>query len=154
MAGCRNPRSSPSSGPTAAGKSDLAVDLALALGGEVVNGDSMQVYRGMDIGTAKLTPDERRGVPHHLLDRLDVTEPATVAEFQGWARAAIDDCRRAASSRSWPAGRRCTCAPCSTTSSSPGPMPAYGRGSRPSWPSSAPPRCTTGSPRSTRPPPR
>jgi len=80
-------------GPTAAGKSDLAVDLALAVGGEVVNGDSMQVYRGMDIGTAKLTPDERRGVPHHLLDRLDVTEPATVAEFQGWARAAIDDCR-------------------------------------------------------------
>jgi tRNA dimethylallyltransferase len=81
-------------GPTAAGKSDLAVDLALAVGGEVVNGDSMQVYRGMDIGTAKLTPDERRGVPHHLLDRLDVTEPATVAEFQGWARAAIDDCRK------------------------------------------------------------
>jgi tRNA dimethylallyltransferase len=69
------------------------VDLALAVGGEVVNGDSVQVYRGMDIGTAKLTPDERRGVPHHLLDRLDVTEPATVAEFQGWARAAIDDCR-------------------------------------------------------------
>ncbi len=80
-------------GPTAAGKSDLAVDLALALGGEVVNGDSMQVYRGMDIGTAKLTPEERRGVPHHLLDRLDVTEPATVAEFQGWARTAIDECR-------------------------------------------------------------
>jgi tRNA dimethylallyltransferase len=80
-------------GPTAAGKSDLAVDLALAVGGEVVNGDSMQVYRGMDVGTAKLTPDERHGVPHHLLDRLDVTEPATVAEFQGWARAAIDDCR-------------------------------------------------------------
>ena len=53
----------------------------------------MQVYRGMDIGTAKLTPDERRGVPHHLLDLLDVAEPATVAEFQGWARAAIDDCR-------------------------------------------------------------
>ena len=59
-------------GPTAAGKSDLAVDLALAVGGEVVNGDSMQVYRGMDIGTAKLTLDERRGVPHHLLDLLDV----------------------------------------------------------------------------------
>ncbi len=80
-------------GPTAAGKSDLAVDLALVLGGEVVNGDSMQVYRGMDIGTAKLTPAERRGVRHHLLDRLDVTEPATVAEFQGWARAAIEECR-------------------------------------------------------------
>ncbi|MFY9916575.1 MAG: tRNA (adenosine(37)-N6)-dimethylallyltransferase MiaA [Nocardioidaceae bacterium] len=80
-------------GPTAAGKSDLAVDLALELGGEVVNGDSMQLYRGMDIGTAKLTPAERRGVPHHLLDRLDVAEPATVAEFQGWARRAIEDSR-------------------------------------------------------------
>jgi tRNA dimethylallyltransferase len=80
-------------GPTAAGKSDLAVELALALGGEVVNGDSMQVYVGMDVGTAKLPPSKRRGVPHHVLDVLEVTEPATVAEFQGWARAAIDDCR-------------------------------------------------------------
>ncbi|MDQ4084415.1 MAG: tRNA (adenosine(37)-N6)-dimethylallyltransferase MiaA [Actinomycetota bacterium] len=80
-------------GPTAAGKSDLAVDLAEHLGGEVVNGDSMQVYRGMDIGTAKLSPAQRRGVPHHLLDVLDVTEPATVAQFQRWAREAIDDCR-------------------------------------------------------------
>ncbi len=80
-------------GPTAAGKSDLAVDLAQHLGGEVVNGDSMQIYRGMDIGTAKLTASQRRGVPHHLLDVLDVTEPATVAQFQRWARAAIDDCR-------------------------------------------------------------
>jgi tRNA dimethylallyltransferase len=79
-------------GPTAAGKSDLAVELAMALGGEVVNADSMQLYRGMDVGTAKLTIAERRGVPHHLLDVLDVTEPATVAEFQQWARAAIDDC--------------------------------------------------------------
>ena len=57
-------------GPTAAGKSELALDLALALGGEVVNADSMQLYRGMDIGTAKLPPEERRGVPHHLLDVL------------------------------------------------------------------------------------
>jgi tRNA dimethylallyltransferase len=80
-------------GPTAAGKSDLAVDLAEHLGGEVVNGDSMQIYRGMDIGTAKLTASQRRGIPHHLLDVLDVTEPATVAQFQRWARAAIDDCR-------------------------------------------------------------
>jgi tRNA dimethylallyltransferase len=80
-------------GPTAAGKSDLAVELALALGGEVVNGDAMQVYRGMDIGTAKLAPADRRGVPHHLLDLLDVGEPATVAEFQGLAREAIGDCR-------------------------------------------------------------
>jgi tRNA dimethylallyltransferase len=80
-------------GPTAAGKTDLSLDLAQALGGEVVNTDSMQVYRGMDVGTAKLPPDQRRGIPHHLLDVLDVTEPATVAEFQGWARRVVDDCR-------------------------------------------------------------
>jgi len=80
-------------GPTAAGKSELALDLAEALGGEIVNTDSMQVYRGMDIGTAKLPVTERRGVTHHLLDLLEVTEPATVAEFQGWARAVVDDCR-------------------------------------------------------------
>ncbi len=80
-------------GPTAAGKSDLAVEVALRLGGEVINGDSMQLYRGMDIGTAKLTVAERRGVPHHVLDVLDVTEPATVAVFQEAARAAIADCR-------------------------------------------------------------
>ncbi len=80
-------------GPTAAGKSGLAVELALALGGEIVSGDSMQIYRGMDIGTAKLSDGERRGVPHHLLDLLNVAEPVTVAEFQGWAREAISDCR-------------------------------------------------------------
>jgi tRNA dimethylallyltransferase len=80
-------------GATAAGKSELAVDLAIVTGGEVVNGDSMQLYRGMDIGTAKLPLAERRGVPHHLLDVLDVTEPATVAEFQQRARAALGECR-------------------------------------------------------------
>jgi tRNA dimethylallyltransferase len=80
-------------GATASGKSDLALDVAERLGGEIVNTDAMQVYRGMDIGTAKLPPAERRGIPHHLLDLLDVTEPATVAEFQRWARAAIADCR-------------------------------------------------------------
>jgi tRNA dimethylallyltransferase len=64
------------------------------MGGEVVNADAMQVYRGMDIGTAKITPVERRGVPHHLLDILDVTQTATAAEFQALARTAIDDCRR------------------------------------------------------------
>lgn len=77
-------------GPTAAGKSDLAVDLALRLGGECVNADSMQLYRGMDIGTAKLTEQERRGVPHHLLDVWDVTVTASVAEYQKLARAVID----------------------------------------------------------------
>ncbi len=81
-------------GPTAAGKSSLAVEMAYALGGEVVNGDSMQVYRGMDIGTAKLASAERRGVPHHVLDLLGVDEPSTVADFQAWARAAICECRR------------------------------------------------------------
>ncbi|MEA5454543.1 tRNA (adenosine(37)-N6)-dimethylallyltransferase MiaA [Sinomonas sp. JGH33] len=80
-------------GPTGTGKSDLAVELALALGGEVVNTDSMQFYRGMDIGTAKLTPEERRGVPHHLLDILDVREEASVSAFQTAARTAIADIR-------------------------------------------------------------
>lgn len=78
-------------GPTAAGKSALALALAHALGGEIVNADSMQVYRGMDIGTAKLTPPEREGVPHHVLDVWPVTEPASVAGYQRLARAAIDD---------------------------------------------------------------
>lgn len=78
-------------GPTAAGKSALSIALAHALGGEVVNADSMQLYRGMDIGTAKLTPDEREGVPHHVLDVWEVTEPASVAEYQELARAAVDD---------------------------------------------------------------
>ncbi|MEU2431841.1 tRNA (adenosine(37)-N6)-dimethylallyltransferase MiaA [Streptomyces sp. NPDC007861] len=77
-------------GPTAAGKSDLGVQLARQLGGEVVNADSMQLYRGMDIGTAKLTEDERGGIPHHLLDIWDVTETASVAEYQKLARAEID----------------------------------------------------------------
>ncbi|TDC73139.1 tRNA (adenosine(37)-N6)-dimethylallyltransferase MiaA, partial [Streptomyces hainanensis] len=77
-------------GPTAAGKSDLGVALAERLGGEVVNADSMQLYRGMDIGTAKLTVAERRGVPHHLLDVWDVTVAASVAEYQRMARATID----------------------------------------------------------------
>ncbi|AOT61415.1 MULTISPECIES: tRNA (adenosine(37)-N6)-dimethylallyltransferase MiaA [Streptomyces] len=77
-------------GPTAAGKSDLGVHLARELGGEVVNADSMQLYRGMDIGTAKLTREERGGVPHHLLDIWDVTQTASVAEYQRLARARID----------------------------------------------------------------
>ncbi|MDF4253049.1 tRNA (adenosine(37)-N6)-dimethylallyltransferase MiaA [Streptomyces sp. WMMB303] len=80
-------------GPTAAGKSDLGVFLARELGGEVVNADSMQLYRGMDIGTAKLTVQERQGVPHHLLDIWDVTVAASVAEYQRLARAEIDRLR-------------------------------------------------------------
>ena len=80
-------------GATASGKSDLALDLAEALGGEIVNTDAMAVYRGMDIGTAKQPPAERRGIEHHLLDLLEVTETLTVAEFQGRARAVIADLR-------------------------------------------------------------
>ena len=77
-------------GPTGSGKSDLAVNLALELDGEVINADAMQFYRGMDIGTAKITMDERRGVPHHLLDILDVTQEASVSDFQQRARETID----------------------------------------------------------------
>ncbi|WP_433227222.1 tRNA (adenosine(37)-N6)-dimethylallyltransferase MiaA [Microtetraspora malaysiensis] len=82
-------------GATAAGKSDLAVDLALRLGGDVINTDSMQLYRGMDVGTAKLTVSERRGVPHHLLDIWPVTRTASVAEYQGLVRPLIDRLRSA-----------------------------------------------------------
>ncbi|GAA1945742.1 tRNA (adenosine(37)-N6)-dimethylallyltransferase MiaA [Agromyces allii] len=83
-------------GATGTGKSDFALDLAEAFarvgrGSEVVNADAMQLYRGMDIGTAKLPLDERRGVPHHLLDVLDVTDEASVAAYQRDARASIDD---------------------------------------------------------------
>lgn len=78
-------------GPTGTGKSDLSLDIAERFNGEVVNTDSMQFYRGMDIGTAKLSVEERRGIPHHLLDIMDVTEEASVAEFQTAARETIDD---------------------------------------------------------------
>jgi len=78
-------------GPTGTGKSELALDLAERLDGEVINADSMQLYRGMDIGTAKLPPAERRGVPHHLLDVLEVTQTATVAAYQRDARALVQD---------------------------------------------------------------
>lgn len=80
-------------GPTGSGKSDLGVSLALALGGEVINADAMQFYRGMDIGTAKISMPERRGVPHHLLDIMDVTEEASVSRFQEQARALIAEIR-------------------------------------------------------------
>jgi len=80
-------------GPTAAGKSELSLTLARSLDGEVVNADSMQLYRGMDIGTAKLTIAQREGVPHHLLDIWPVTRTASVQEYQVLARQAIDDIR-------------------------------------------------------------
>lgn len=78
-------------GPTASGKSALGLALAHELGGEVVNVDSMQLYRGMDIGTAKLSPAEREGIPHHQLDVWDVTETASVARYQQAALRDIED---------------------------------------------------------------
>jgi len=81
-------------GPTAAGKSELALALALEIGGEIINADSMQLYAGMDIGTAKLPVARRQGVPHHLLDIWDVRQTASVAEYQRVAREAIADIQR------------------------------------------------------------
>ena len=80
-------------GPTASGKSALGVALAHELDGEVVNVDSMQLYRGMDIGTAKLTMEEREGIPHHQLDVWDVTETASVARYQSAAIAESESIR-------------------------------------------------------------
>ncbi len=78
-------------GATATGKSDLAVAIAKKLNAEIVNADSMQLYKGMDIGTAKLTNEERQGIPHHLLDIVDVTTDVTVAWYQELARKTIDE---------------------------------------------------------------
>ncbi|GAA1149931.1 tRNA (adenosine(37)-N6)-dimethylallyltransferase MiaA [Nesterenkonia lutea] len=80
-------------GPTASGKSSLGIDLAARLDGEIINADSMQLYRGMDLGTAKVTPAESKGVPHHLLDVLDVTAEASVAAFQDQARRIVAEIR-------------------------------------------------------------
>jgi len=78
-------------GATATGKSALAVQLAKEISAEIINADSMQLYRGMDIGTAKATIEERQGIPHHMMDLLEVTEDANVAWYQGNARAVISD---------------------------------------------------------------
>lgn len=78
-------------GPTAGGKTDLGVELALRLSGEVVTADAFQIYRGMDIGTAKPTPEERRGVPHHLIDIVDPPDSFTVHQWLAMANRAIDD---------------------------------------------------------------
>lgn len=78
-------------GATATGKSDLAVDLAREIGAEIINADSMQIYRGMDIGTAKLSVEERNGISHHLLDVLDVNQDATVAWYQELARKTVTE---------------------------------------------------------------
>jgi tRNA dimethylallyltransferase len=81
-------------GPTAAGKSDVALELAQLIGGEIVNADAFQVYRGMDIGTAKVPPAERRGIAHHLLDILEVTEELSVAQYQHDGRAVLGELAR------------------------------------------------------------
>src|SRR5690348_5651650 len=78
-------------GATATGKSALATELARVLDGEVVNADSMQLYQGMDIGTAKEPEAARQGIPHHLLDIWPVTQTANVADYAKLARAAIDE---------------------------------------------------------------
>ncbi|MBV9594460.1 MAG: tRNA (adenosine(37)-N6)-dimethylallyltransferase MiaA [Actinobacteria bacterium] len=78
-------------GPTATGKSELAIELAERLDAEIVNADSMQLYEGMDVGTAKVTPAQRRDVPHHLLDIWPITKSAAVAEYQSMARTEIGD---------------------------------------------------------------
>lgn len=81
-------------GPTAVGKTKLSIEMAKAFSCEIISGDSMQVYRGMDIGTAKITTDEMDGIPHHLIDVLDPNEPFSVAQFQEWCRQLIPDIHR------------------------------------------------------------
>ena len=73
-------------GPTAVGKTKLSVELAKRIGGEIISADSMQVYRGMDIGSAKVTPEEMQGVPHHLIDEFDPSEEFHVVKFQEYAK--------------------------------------------------------------------
>jgi tRNA dimethylallyltransferase len=86
------------SGATATGKSDLAVEIAKEIGAEIISADSMQLYKGMDIGTAKLTMAERQGITHHLLDLVDVNTDVTVSWYQELARAKIDELRGAGKS--------------------------------------------------------
>ena len=81
-------------GPTAVGKTALSVQLAKKIGGEIISADSMQVYRHMDIGTAKIRPEEMEGVPHHLIDILDPTEEFNVVRFQALAKKALEDIYR------------------------------------------------------------
>ncbi len=78
-------------GPTAVGKTDMSIELAQSFNGEIISGDSMQVYRGMDIGTAKVSKEEQRGIPHHLIDIKEPTEPFSVQEFQQRATKLIEE---------------------------------------------------------------
>jgi hypothetical protein len=129
-------------GPTAAGKSGLSLALAEALGGEVVNADSMQLYRGMDIGTAKLTRPQRRGVRHHLLDVWDVRQAANAADYQGLARAAFADIAGRGGCRCWSVVPVCTSVPLSTILISQERFRVYAIALKPSWPRRAPDLCT------------
>ena len=83
------------SGATATGKSDLAVEIAIEIGAEIVSADSMQLYKGMNIGTAKLSEAERNGIPHHLLDLVEVKSDVSVSWYQETARAKIDELQSA-----------------------------------------------------------
>lgn len=78
-------------GPTAVGKTRLSIEIAKTFSCEIISGDSMQVYKGMDIGTAKITPEEMQGIPHHLIDVLEPDEPFSVARFQDWCRKLIPE---------------------------------------------------------------
>ena len=91
MAEQRRPKVIVIAGPTASGKTDLAVDLARALSGEIVNADAMQVYRGMDIGTAKPTYEEQRGIPHHLLDVVNPDEDFNAAIYRRMALPIVNE---------------------------------------------------------------
>ena len=79
-------------GPTAVGKTQLSIDLAKRFGGEVINVDRLQFYRGLDIGTGKVTPEEMQGVPHHALDFLNVDQDYDASQFQALAQSLISDC--------------------------------------------------------------
>ena len=79
-------------GPTAVGKTQLSIDLAKRFGGEIINGDRLQFYRGLDIGTGKVTPEEMQDVPHHALDFLDVDQDYDASQFQALAQSLIRDC--------------------------------------------------------------
>ena len=78
-------------GPTASGKTALSIQLAKSINGEIINGDAMQVYKRLDIGTAKITKEEMEGVPHHLIDIKEPTESFSVAEYQQLVRDKIDE---------------------------------------------------------------
>ena len=80
-------------GPTASGKTALSIELAKAIGGEIISADSMQVYRQMDIGTAKIRPEEMEGIPHYLVDVLEPDDPFNVVVFQQMAKAAMKKIR-------------------------------------------------------------